>query len=245
MIHSVQVQYGERTLHCQVRETKDTTSRVVIHVNHDGAIHVVAPADISRTELKRAIARRARWIVRQVDAACQRRHGLTPRRYVSGETHFYLGRRYLLKRLPTDAGEPSVKLKRGQLQVRCTSATTKAVQGQLDAWYQARAADVFARRMAILLPKAPWIKAAPCIRLRLMRGRWGSCSPSGPITLNPALVKAPPSCIDSVLAHELVHLKVGNHGASFYRTLNQLMPGWKEHKYRLDSMVEQLMPKCR
>jgi len=55
------------------------------------------------------------------------------------------------------------------------------------------------------------------------------------------LVKAPPACIDGVLVHELCHLKVGNHGPSFYRLLERTLPDWQSRKHRLDAMVEQLM----
>jgi predicted metal-dependent hydrolase len=71
------------------------------------------------------------------------------------------------------------------------------------------------------------------MRLRLMKRTWGSCSVSGVITLNPHLVKAPPECIDYVVAHEICHLREHNHGKAFYALQQQLYPGWKAAKDKL------------
>jgi predicted metal-dependent hydrolase len=71
------------------------------------------------------------------------------------------------------------------------------------------------------------------MRLRLMKKTWGSCSAKGVITLNPHLVKAPPQCIDYVIAHEICHLKEHNHGKGFYALQDQLYPDWREAKAHL------------
>lgn len=74
-----------------------------------------------------------------------------------------------------------------------------------------------------------------------MKKQWGSCSPNGRILLNPHLVKAPRECIDYVLVHEICHLKEHNHGSKFYKLLDQMLPGWRSIKARLDGMAELLL----
>jgi len=54
------------------------------------------------------------------------------------------------------------------------------------------------------------------------------------IYLNPELVKAPGSCIDYVVAHELCHLIHGQHGPAFYALLSRAMPDWEQRKRRLE-----------
>jgi predicted metal-dependent hydrolase len=66
-----------------------------------------------------------------------------------------------------------------------------------------------------------------------MKRTWGSCSSSGVITLNPHLVKAPPDCIDYVVAHEICHLREHNHSRAFYDLQDQLYPQWRAAKTRL------------
>jgi predicted metal-dependent hydrolase len=50
-------------------------------------------------------------------------------------------------------------------------------------------------------------------------------------------VKAPASCIDYVVTHELCHAVHGNHGKAFYDLLWRVMPDWHERKARLEHIA--------
>jgi len=66
--------------------------------------------------------------------------------------------------------------------------------------------------------------AVPAVSIRNQRTRWGSCSPSGRISLNWRLVQVPPEVRDYVLLHELTHLRHLDHSARFWRELARLCP---------------------
>jgi predicted metal-dependent hydrolase len=53
------------------------------------------------------------------------------------------------------------------------------------------------------------------IRLRKMTTKWASCSSSGRLTFNSDLLLEPDSFRTEVIVHELLHLKVPNHGKVF------------------------------
>ena len=72
---------------------------------------------------------------------------------------------------------------------------------------------------------------------RLPRSRWGSSSASGQVLLNPELTRAPLSCVEYTIAHELCHVSELNHTKRFYRFLARLLPDWKARKERLDEWV--------
>ena len=73
------------------------------------------------------------------------------------------------------------------------------------------------------------------VRVRNQRTRWGSCSPSGRISLNWRLVQVPPAVRDYVLLHELTHLRHLNHSARFWRELARLCPHHAEARSWLRS----------
>lgn len=74
-----------------------------------------------------------------------------------------------------------------------------------------------------------------------MEKRWGSCTPTGEIILNPHLVKAPRDCIDYVLLHELAHLRFHGHSPEFWNLIEASDPAWRPKKERLDQMAEVLL----
>lgn len=233
--------YGERRIPYKVFFVAGKSRKLAIHVHQDGSVQVDAPPDIPLAEVKSAVSRRARWLCGHIDQAKQRRIHLLSREYVSGESHFYLGRRYVLKVRESRRDIPAVRLWRGQLQVVTPQCEADVVRPLLWDWYRHHAKDVFDRRLSAICNELRWVKEPPPWRLLTMKKQWGSCSPSGVLSLNPHLVKAPARCIDYVLLHELCHLKHHNHSASFYRLLSKQMPGWEAVKERLDDMAELLL----
>jgi hypothetical protein len=73
------------------------------------------------------------------------------------------------------------------------------------------------------------------VSIRSQRTRWGSCSPSGRISLNWRLIQVPPVVCDYVLLHELTHLHHLNHSARFWRELARLCPHHAEARRWLRS----------
>jgi hypothetical protein len=73
------------------------------------------------------------------------------------------------------------------------------------------------------------------VRVQRMTRKWGSCSSTGTITLAIDLDEQSEAFQDFVIAHELLHLKVPNHGRLFKALMTTHIPGWREHDVlRLD-----------
>ena len=72
------------------------------------------------------------------------------------------------------------------------------------------------------------------ITLRAMQRKWGSCSRGTNITLNTSLTGVPRHLAEYVILHELVHLRVFNHGKDFKAEMTRHMPDWAERDRELD-----------
>lgn len=252
--------YGEDKIHYEVvrKDTKNKSRsdtlinekskprKVVIKIHPDQRVVATAPVDASDEIIHDAMMKRARWIWQSLQEFAKQQDHVLPKRYISGETQFYLGRRYVLKVITDSENEPSVKLSRGKLKVFLQQSHNKIdqkiqaekVKNMVDKWYQNRAKTVFSARLKALLPKASWVKDVPLYKVLVMQKQWGSCSTKGNLILNTHLVKAPRECIDYVILHELCHIAEYNHSERFWRLLTQVMPNWKEVKARLDGMAE-------
>ncbi len=196
-----------------------------------------SPEDANNDAVLSAVKKRGRWIYEQLRDFHKQREFNTPRQYISGESHYYLGKQYLLKVIEEPEQVQGVKLLRGRLEISVRAKSTDKVKALLTDWYKARAKETFAKRLEAMLEQALWVDNRPPLRILTMQTQWGSCSPNGRITLNPHLVKAPRECIDYVILHELCHIAEHNHSERFYRLMSQVMPKWKKTKERLDGMA--------
>jgi len=212
-------------------------NRLRITVLPDKSILAKAPLDRSLEEVQAKLEKRAPWMIRQLEYFDQYHPILPDRQYISGETYYYLGRQYRLKVMP--GSENDVKLI-GKYFVLTTNQPENLERKQqiLQDWYTRHAkafiqnrADLFVDRLVELGAKTPEIK------YRRMNKRWGSCTPSGVITFNTELIKAPTHCIDYVVLHELCHLVHEGHSAKFYHLLDILMPDWKKRKEQLEKVI--------
>ncbi len=65
------------------------------------------------------------------------------------------------------------------------------------------------------------------VTIRNQRSRWGSCSRRGTVSLNWRLLLLPPSVLDYILLHELMHLRQMNHSARFWAEVEKVCPDYR------------------
>lgn len=225
------VAYGGETIHYEVLFV-GSRATLGLEVHPDGRVVVRAPEGCAEQVVADRVQRRAGWISRKLAEFEQYRPRTPARQYLSGETHLYLGRQHRLE--VREGPHAEVTLGRGVLRVLGpgppdSGRTRELVRG----WYRNRARSVFSE---VLEEQLPRFEGSPRPRLvvRSMRTRWGSLSPSGTMSLNVDLVRAPRSCIEYVVVHELCHREHHDHGPQFYRLLTKILPDWKARKLRLE-----------
>lgn len=73
------------------------------------------------------------------------------------------------------------------------------------------------------------------ITLRVMRTRWGSCTPkTGRIRLNSQLGLMDSKFLEYVLVHEMTHLWESGHGEAFQRHMDAYLPNWRQLRRELN-----------
>lgn len=226
--------YGRETIRYEVSFLASRRT-LAIEVHPDSRVLVRAPADCDQDLIAQRVRKRARWISRQIAEFERYRPRTPPRQYVNGESHLYLGQQYRLKLVA--ATKTNIRLSRGHLLVSAPGALgPQRIKVLLERWYLQRARIVFGDVLKAGLDRFR-LAEPPCLVVRTMRSRWGSLSPSGTMTLNVTLIRAPRRCIEYVVTHELCHLRHRNHDPRFFKLLDQVMPDWQQRKRRLESAL--------
>lgn len=191
-----------------------------------GRVRVAAPLVLSDDAIRLAVIDRLPWIKKhQMGFAAQARE--SEREIVSGESHYYLGRRYRLRVI--DAEAPGRVVVRGratlELHVPPTSSQEER-QRVLERWYRQRLCEM----VPPLLAKwegALGVEAADW-RIKRMKTKWGSCTVEARrIWLNLELAKKPAQCIEYLVVHELMHLLERHHNERFVTLMDRHLPSWR------------------
>lgn len=226
--------YGSTIIHFEL--TYSDRKTLGITVQPDLSVQVKAPHEATLDKIFEKVEKRAAWIIEQ------KRYFLSfsPRRkeylYKSGESHYYLGRQYMLKII--QGKKESVTYKGRYFLIETLDKSRPNIKKLLDRWYRDRAKIKFAEYAEPLINKFSKHGVKPKnLYIQKMETRWGSCSSSGNIILNPELVKAPKACIEYVIIHELCHLLHRNHTQAFFRLLSKEMPDWEKWKEKLERFM--------
>ena len=202
---------------------------------------VKAPVDTPNDKIKEKLYKRAPWILKQLSFFLSF-HPKTPtRKFVSGETHLYLGRQYRLKIVNDELRivKDSVKINRQFIEVYVSDKSK--VEIMVNSWYLEKAKERFHQLGKPLFEqftaKHNLVDSHYQLVIRDMQTRWGSCTPKGKIILNPKLIKAPKGCIEYVIIHELCHLIHHDHTQKFIDLQSKEMPEWEKWKLKLEKLL--------
>ena len=199
----------------------------------NGRVRVAAPHRLDNDAIRRAVITRLRWI-RRHQTQFQRQKRQTNRELVTGESHYYQGRRYRLNVIEHDA-TPTIILRNKttmELRVRPGTDRTKR-EAILHAWYRERIREQIPALVTTWEPRLG--VTVNEVRIKKMKTRWGSCNPDAKrIWLNLELAKKPPTSLEYILVHEMTHLLHRHHDEAFRAQLDQHMPNWELRRDELN-----------
>lgn len=198
-----------------------------------GRIRVAVPLRLDDEAVRLAVIARLGWI-RRKQKEFERQDRQSEREMVTGESHYYQGRRYLLD-VREGGARSSVRLvSPTTMELRVPTGTDRDERDAvLQRWYR--------HELRTLLPPllAKWEhrvgKPVAEVRIKRMKTRWGSCNAdAGRIWMNLELIKKPVACLEYVLVHEMVHLHERHHNDRFRQWMDALMPTWRVHRGELN-----------
>lgn len=226
------LKFGSKTIEYRLQFSNRKTLGISVTPELD--VNVIAPDGADEEKINRILLKRAPWILKQQSFFLAYYPKQLPKKYVSGESHLYMGRMYRLK---IQTGEvESVKLSGRFIYVTCKDKIR--AKKLLEQWYLEHARAKFNELCNDWQKRFEEFDAKPKeILIRNMPKRWGSCTEKGRIILNPELIKAPKGCIEYVIVHEFCHLVHFTHNSKFIKLQTQIMPSWEKWKDRLERFL--------
>ncbi|ROO29707.1 metal-dependent hydrolase [Salinisphaera orenii MK-B5] len=199
----------------------------------DGRVRVAVPTRLDDEAVRLAIVSRLSWIRRQQRVFAEQERE-SAREMVTGESHYFRGRRYLLDVIER-VGQPRVRLVGNRiLELRVSPGTnTEVRRGILDRWYRRKLREEVP---ALIESWAPVVGVTVAQwRIKRMKTLWGSCNIAARrIWLNLELIRKPAPCLEYIVVHEMVHLLERRHTERFRRLMDEFMPDWRLRRDELN-----------
>jgi len=198
----------------------------------DGRVRAAVPVRVSDKAVRLFVNSKLGWIKRQQVKLSSRERPLA-KKFVTGETHFYQGRRYRLNVIYQN-GPGHVELPNTtsiDLYVREGSSSSQREQVLL-AWYRKKLKE----QIPLIIEKWEDIIGVEVAQwgVKRMKTRWGSCNlKARRIWLNLELVKKPVYCLEYIIIHEMVHLLERLHNNRFTALMDEFVPQWRLYREEL------------
>ena len=198
---------------------------MVIHP--DRGVVVTVPASTRRgwsdpfPHVHGFLAEREAWLRRHLDRQARERARLAARGGLRDGARFtFRGAIHRLRIEPARLGVHRSSVERvggaeeDELVVRLAATDRRSTADVLEAWLRAHAREAIMREIG---RHAAALEVAPAaVSIRDQRTRWGSASRQGRLAFSWRLVLAPPEALETVVIHELAHLRVFGHGPRFW-----------------------------
>lgn len=201
-----------------------------------GRVRLSTPKSMNNESIRLFAISKLSWIKKQRNKfANQTRE--TPREFVSGESHYFLGNRYLLNVIKTKSKQrvEIANNKHLNLYVRKDSTKEKREKIMIE-WY----------RRELKLQISEYIKKWEKImdvsvndwNVRKMKTIWGSCNiQDKKILMNLELAKKNPKGIEYVVVHEIVHLLERKHNDRFKSYMDKFLPDWRAIQNQINEIT--------
>ncbi len=220
----------------QYRIERKNVKNINLRIRCDGTVCVSANDSVPEQYIHEFVQRKMHFIQKALAGFKEQKSLMAPtKHYVTGESFYLLG--HSLRLRVKQCHKSSVYTDGVYLFLETPKTDDyEKKRRQVLRFYHQQCLMVFGEILTEVYAKfQKYGVEKPCLKLRNMKTRWGSCiSKKCSITLNKRLIEMPRHCIEYVVTHELCHLIHPNHSRAFYDMLTMFMPDWRERKAWMD-----------
>jgi predicted metal-dependent hydrolase len=220
------IQYGSSTIEFSVvKSRRMKTSEIIVEPNK---VTIRTPFNKPVSEIRKLIQKKASWIrKKQLDYKRRVPQIIRPT-FLDGSTLPYLGSNYRLKVINNSRIGEKIELANRHFSVSLNDPdhSKKKIKLLYERWLETAAEDFVLKKIELYSRQLG--VTTKDIKFRNLRGRWGSATKHGVVTLNTNLFKAPPDIIDYMILHELCHLKIKEHSHKFWDLVHKFIPNYQD-----------------
>ena len=210
-----------------------------IHLNilpPHGDVRVTVPLKKDQESIRLFIISKLSWIKKQRNKFFNQERE-SKKEYISGESHYFKGDRYLLNVIPS-LDKPRVLIRNNRfIDLFVNKNFSKEKRKKImEEWYRDELKKILPQKIN------EWSKVTKIqiedLRVRRMKTKWGTCNKDKKrIWINLELIKKPTPYLDYVIVHELVHFLERKHNDQFVKYMNKFLPSWRTIKTELNSFI--------
>lgn len=221
-----------QTVHYSVRESA-RAKRISLRFDAARGFQLVYPLRVHRPTPAEVFIQKQAWVLKALENMRASQNDMRyQRRYVQGATFAYLGDSLGLNLIEQDDREPVwARRSKDRLEVKLSPAhmdNTDFIRAAIENFYRVEAKHYLPPRVKELADTHGFNYNK--IRIKNQKTRWGSCSTKRNLNFNMRLMMTPPDAIDSVIIHELCHLRVMNHSKAFWELVEKHCPDYRKWK---------------
>lgn len=230
-IDTQQIELGSIIADVELKDIKNIHLSVYPPI---GKVRIAAPLRFDMETIRMFAISKLSWIKQQQEKIRNQQRE-APREYVTRESHYVFGKRYLLKVVNTE-GKQQVTIKHDKLILLVhPNATVDQKHIVIQEWYR--------DQLKKLVPKyiAKWEEIMNVqvseFGIKKMKTKWGTCNREAKrIWINLELAKKPQECLEYIVIHEMVHLIERTHNNNFVAHMDKFLPQWRHLKEELNRL---------
>lgn len=210
----------------------DKRETVGLSLSPEKELTVRAPRTASLEEVDSILEEKKEWILEKFTGFDQQDRPPKEKEFLSGEKLLYNGRRYLLKAVKKEKGNPELSFKLGRFflympEYQDEEKRRESARSTIISWYKKKADEKLPKRTSKYANELEIQTEG--VEVKDIIKKWGTYD-SKKIILNWRLILASQRIQDYVIVHELAHLKHSEHSKIFWNTVGTILPDYEDRR---------------